>query len=534
MNAITYIRVSTKKQSADRQTLTIRTYCEMNDINIIHEFSETESGFLNVRDILTEVLDYVENNIVDYVIVDELSRLGRNEEVITSIKKIHNCKTGFISLKESIKTDISNEAGLQMANLLITFLSGINTFEISTFKYRSKAGIEKSIKNGGVIGSLNFPYGYKNDGNKKLVINENEAEVIRKIFELYSAGNGTTIISNYLNDNNIRTRSKQIIEDGNNKSDYNFTLKWSDGVVYGILKNSIYKGDRKFKGEIIHQPQLLIIDNVTFDEVQVKLKLNYNKGRVRNPNFNYIIPKKLIVCGICGKTYYAHKRESGKDNRYICLSTRYKENCGNAGISIDKIEKLIQDIILYILNAQLLEVLDDKEINEKIASLNNQLDVLNNNLTKNSKEEKNLFNLIISGDFPKEITDDKLAEIRKNKKFILDKSLNISTQINELEKTKKDLLNIEKLRNNFKAGDKLSSDIILKIIKKITITQVSEYPEQFKKVKGDKVIEVKINTLHNTTMKFLVSQRTDFVLTIKRDRVIEAHKLFHISKLIEK
>ena len=190
--------------------------------------------------------------------------------------------------------------------------------------------------------------------------------------------------------------------------------------------------------------------------------------------------------------------------------------------------------MLNILNDKLLEVLDDKEINDKIVELNNQLNVLNNNLIKNAKEEKNLFNLLISGNFSKKMTDEKAIEIKNNKKFILDKSLNLTTQINELEKTKNDLLNIEKLRNNFKAGDKLYSDVISKIIKKITITQVTEFPEQFNKVKGDKVIEVKIDTLHNTRMNFFISQRTDFVFTYKNNRIIDVNKLFYISKLIEK
>jgi DNA invertase Pin-like site-specific DNA recombinase len=534
MNAITYTRVSTNRQTTERQSLKIIAYCEMNNYDIVKEFSETESGFENTRDILTQALDYVKNNNVDYFIVDELSRLGRNEQVITSIKQIHDCKTGFISLKESIKTDISNEAGLQMANLLITFLSGINTFEIATFKYRSKAGLEKSIKNGGVIGSLNFPYGYKNDGNKKLVINEKEAEVIKKIFELYSSGNGTTLISNYLNDNNISTRSKQIIEDGNNKSDYNFTLKWSDSVVYGILKNSIYKGDRKFKGEILHQSQLQIIDNKTFDEVQLKLKANYNKGQVRNPNFNYILPKKMIVCGVCGRTYFARKRESGKDNRYVCLSTRYKENCGNPGISITKMEKLIQDVIMYVLSDKLMEVLDNKDITVKLNKLNNELTTLNNNLIKNNKEEKNLVNLIVSGEFTKAITDAKLQEIKKKKKFIHDKLSNINTQISELENTKSDLQNINNLRKNFKAGNKLPIDVISKIISRITIKQLQTYPEQFNKVKGDKVLEIKIQTKHNTKMSFLISQRTNFILAVRNNKIISVDKLFYISNLLEK
>ena len=506
MKAIAYYRVSTIRQQVERQQNKIRSYCSANNITIEKEFEEKESGLHDVREILTEVLDYVVNNNIDFVIVDELSRFGRSEMVITNIKKIHATSTGFISLKESIKTDVTSEAGLQMANLLITFLSGINTFEISTFKYRSKAGVEKSVKNGGVTGSLNYPYGYKNDGNKKLVINDSEAEIIKKIFYLYLQGNGTTLIANYLNDNNIITRSKQIIADGKNKSEY-AGKKWVDGTVYTILKNSIYVGDRVFKGEIYNQTQLQIIDRNIFEEVQLKLKANYNKGKVRNANFNYIIDKHLLECGVCGRTYYAHKRENGKDNRYLCLSNRYKEKCGNCGINIDKIENLVQEVIFYILDDKLLNVLDTDNISDRIIELNNSVELQNNNLNKLQKEEKNLFDLAVSGEFPKSYISEKMDELKSRKKFISDKISNLNNQIGDLTKTQDNIKNIEKLRSNFRTGDKLSAEIISKIVNKIIITETKDYHEAFNNFKGDKVVEVKIIT-GNKTLIFNVSQRT--------------------------
>lgn len=338
MKALIYGRVSTQRQITDRQRIDIGNYCKINKIDIVDEYFEKMTGTTQNREVLDQLLERIKIGDIDYVIVSELTRLGRSVEVINTIKTIHDSKVGFISLKENIKTDVKDESGLHMANLLITFLSGIATFELSTFKYRSMSGLHTKVKNGGAVGSLNIPYGYRKDENKKLIIDNEESEVIRKIFELHLKGNGTSKIANYLNDNNILTRSqknlilknKELQENKDkinaeiqlNKNNPNFELtkqqleilsksehtynyidKWVDGTVYSIIKNTIYIGKRNYKGEIFDQPQLRIIDDFTFESVQKSLKNNYNKGSVKNPNFNYIISKRKIICGICGQTY---------------------------------------------------------------------------------------------------------------------------------------------------------------------------------------------------------------------------------------
>jgi len=87
---------------------------------------------------------------------------------------------------------------------------------------------------------------------------------------------------------------------------------------------------------------------------------------MKNSNFNYILPKHLLKCGICGKSYF--ESESDKNNEYICLSTGCKMDCGNAGISINKIENLIQEVVFYFLEEKLLDVLTDKDITNRLTS----------------------------------------------------------------------------------------------------------------------------------------------------------------------
>ena len=218
MKAIIYGRVSTQNQSFDRQQQELKEYCLKENLEVVGEYFEIESGVHEVRTELTNMFNQLENESIDYVVIWEISRLGRTNEIINSINRIHKTGCGLISRKESIKTNVKDENGLIMANLLITFLSGINTFELSTFKHRSMSGLKRNVKKGGVVGSLNFPYGYKSE-NKMLVINEDEAYWIRQMFDLCLKGYGTTKIAQYLNMNNVQTRREINIEIRNKKNE---------------------------------------------------------------------------------------------------------------------------------------------------------------------------------------------------------------------------------------------------------------------------------------------------------------------------
>ena len=85
--------------------------------------------------------------------------------------------------------------------------------------------------------------------DKKLVINEIEAETVRLIFDLYLKGLGVKKIANILNSNNTKTRTQISF---NNKI-YNKKLnkkgedsKWVDKTVDDILKNPMYKSKRRY------------------------------------------------------------------------------------------------------------------------------------------------------------------------------------------------------------------------------------------------------------------------------------------------
>lgn len=525
IKALGYARVSTMSQHNERQVNKIKAICKDKGYNLIKIYEEKVSGLEEVRDQLTKLLNHLKKEQIDIVVIDELSRLGRTEEVIHTIETIHSYNTSFYSNKEQIITDVSNPTGIQSANLLIGIISSINKFELTTYSYRTKEGRNKAVLNGGALGSQNICYGYTKDKQKKLVVNPDEAIVIKKIFDLYMEGYGTTKIAKYLNDNNIPTRTFKIISEKKNKKDYKFRLSWVDGTIYSMLKNSIYKGVRVYNGDAYESEAYKIIDPEIWDEVQIRLKKNYNKTGNRNSSFNYIISRHKLFCGICGRAYFAHKREQkgdivSKDNRYLCLSkrdtTKSSKPCDNVGISIDKVERLVQEVIFYIFKEKLLSVLDDKEITENIIQLKNELKAIEQDYQKIDKEESNILEWVGDSRFSKEKINKRLDDITIKRKKLTSSMKAVKKRIIEFQKTKNNLLDIEKLRTSYKVGEKIPKEIVDKIITKIVITKKDEYPIAFNKVKGDKVVEIKI-LAGNQTNVFLISQRTNEIYYLNNE-----------------
>jgi DNA invertase Pin-like site-specific DNA recombinase len=86
MKSVCYVRVSTDIQEYDRQIEDIRKYCNEANLELVKEFSEKESGKIKIRPALTEMIEFIKLNEVDFVVISELSRLGRTSKVLETIE----------------------------------------------------------------------------------------------------------------------------------------------------------------------------------------------------------------------------------------------------------------------------------------------------------------------------------------------------------------------------------------------------------------------------------------------------------------
>jgi site-specific DNA recombinase len=160
------------------------------------------------------MLSYLENNEIDGIVVWSLSRLGRKlSDVIGFLDVLKKKEKKFISIKENINNDD------KIGGLIMNILGSINEFEVEVIRERIIDVKREKKRNGLVYG--NDIYGL-NKENGKLVKNDFEFSVIRRIKNLRSRGWSWRNISIKLNEDGIKSKKGGI---------------WYDGSLYNMMKN---------------------------------------------------------------------------------------------------------------------------------------------------------------------------------------------------------------------------------------------------------------------------------------------------------
>jgi DNA invertase Pin-like site-specific DNA recombinase len=336
-----YKRVSTEEQSltgislSNQESKGIELAKKLGYDYIVYG-DEGVSGKLSIdkRPGLKKLFEDIAENKINAIFVLDLDRLSRGDILQVTIIK------NFIKENNIELYDVNGEINLKDINqeFLADIRSLLNAYETKKTSERIKQVLTSIVKEGKVSGGPLIAYGYKKGEGKQMIIDEVEAEIVKLIYSLSLQGKGTRVIANYLNEQNIPTK-RSVSEKGYLKvrgvRQNSFT--WKDTVVYRILTNKLYIGEREHRGEIYKCPAIL--DKSTFELTQRHLKQRNSYKDTRN-KYTYLL-KGLIYCSRCKGRFYGHKRESGKDNAYICISKRNGPSCGNIGINIDYLDDLV-------------------------------------------------------------------------------------------------------------------------------------------------------------------------------------------------
>ena len=223
MKILGYIRVSTKLQSEKGNSLKlqkskIKDYCKLNDFNLIDIYEDKGISGMSIekRDGYKEMIEYLTNNQIDGIVVWSLSRLGRKmKDVVEFMDILKKNNINFFSIKENLS---NND---KVGSLIMNILGSINEFEVEVIRERIKDVKRNKKENGEVYGRLQ--YGWDNI-NGKLIKNESEFKIIKRIKNLRSRGYSWRKISNRLNNDNIQSK------DGN---------LWYDGSLYNMMRSYI-------------------------------------------------------------------------------------------------------------------------------------------------------------------------------------------------------------------------------------------------------------------------------------------------------
>ena len=229
-----YTRVSTAIQvdgySLDAQRDKLIKYAEYQELDIAHEYSDQGKSGKSVegRPEFMQMLEDIksEKDQVSYVLVFKLSRFGRNAaDVLSSLQLMQDYGVNLVCVEDGI--DSSKDAG----KLMISVLSAVAEIERENIQIQTMEGIKQKAREGKWNGGLP-PYGYKLV-NGLLMIEEEEAEIIRIIFDKYlNTSMGSIAITEYLNSHGYKKKLRQ-----NNTLDY-----FTENFISKVLDNAVYCG----------------------------------------------------------------------------------------------------------------------------------------------------------------------------------------------------------------------------------------------------------------------------------------------------
>ena len=455
-----------------------------------------------------EMIEDIEAGIIDTVITKDLSRLGRERLGVGHYTEIyfpeHNVR--YIALLDNIDTYI--DSGM---NDMAPFKGVINDMYVRDISKKIRSSLTERRKAGNFLG-VTAPYGYQKDPNNKfhLIINEKEAEVVKRVFRLYLEGNGLTKIAQILTKDGVPVpgESRDI---GKTRKTALYS-SWKQTTIRRILDNRVYLGELvQFKRRKINYKSKrritvpeeeryickgtheAIIDEEDFNTVQSILKKNKS---FKGTKHDYLF-KGLLYCAECGArlnvTYsnYALKRYGEYRYTTICYSYSrlYSDVCTRHSNSIPELEEVLIKHIKHVCTKYVNENLADELISMAKRKKMQELKQIGNEKRLETLEQK----IIDIGLYIKNLYIDKVkgvvsendyialvADFTKDRdKLVKEKEELIAVMSNQ-EVQQDDTLKIEKLAKEFLSLEKPTKQLLNELIEKITISENKEINIYFK------------------------------------------------------
>ena len=457
------------------------------------------------------LLEDMRNGNINCVLVKDLSRLGRNYiEVGNYIEQIFPLfNVRFIAINDSVD---SFKNPMSSNTILVPFKNLINDEYARDTSIKIKSALNGRKKKGEFIGA--FPsYGYVKDeqDKHKLVIDEESAEIVRKIFEWkVNEGLGNLSICHRLNDMGVLNptgyKKKKLNQNYNNTKMKQEDYSWCPSTVRNILKNDVYignvtQGKRKVKSYKIHKVEQVsedewvtvenmhepIIDKELFDKAQELRKVD---TRVQN-NGTLSMWAGILKCADCGRAMHKKycKNTSGTVYEYyICGTYRKKSNklCTKHTLKVEELESGVLEAIK--LHIELL--IDTENILEQInKSKTKQLaneNILNIKQAKEKEIEKisNLKKCLYKDWKNEDITREEYLEYKQKYEEDIERIKEIIVNLDKQKEKQEEIISgsrqwIENFKKN-KNITELDRDIITELIDNIEVYEDNRIRIHFK------------------------------------------------------
>lgn len=414
-----------------------------------------------------EMIARCQNGEIDMILTKSISRFARNTvDTLNYVRMLKDKNIAIFFEKENINTlDMNGE-------LLLTIMSSLAQQEVESLSQNVNIGLQMKMKRGEMVG-FNGCFGYDyNPETKTLSINEDEAQTVRMIYDMYLQGYGTTTIAKRLIELGIKNKKGEV--------------SWHTHGVMGIIKNEKYKGDillgKTFTTDPISKRRLAnfgeenqyyirdhhepIVSREVWDEAErIRKKRAKNKvvettGNRERYTRQYAF-SSMCECAYCGHKLTRRTRHSSSIYEkpvWQCMNATKNgiANCPNCkaideaileGAFLDAFKLLagnFDDVLDVVLS-----YVEDSANNDDNIRRKQQID---KDISALESKKSRMTDMLIDGTITKEVYDEKLVEFTRklhtlsDKRKILADSINtrndISKRMSELRETleKEDIL----------------------------------------------------------------------------------------------
>ena len=412
------------------------------------------------REGFQEMIRKCQNGEIDMILTKSISRFSRNtQDIIKYVRMLRDRNIAIVFEKENINTlDMNGE-------MLLTILSSLSQGEVESLSENVKMGLKMKMKRGELVG-FNGCLGYDyHPDTKSITVNEQEAETVRFIYNMYLQGYGSSTIAKRLTEMGVKNKLGKV--------------EWHDHGVMGIIKNEKYKGDillgKTFTVDPISKRRLAnmgeedryyirdhhepIVSREVWDKAdeirlkRVKPRLMENTGNRERYTRQFTF-SSMLECGYCG-----HKL-SRRTRHQTTTTKKPVWQCMNAiknGISSCPNCKAIDEVIIENAFVDAFQLLADNFDDVLDSVLNTIEDVLKDDtelkrvkqlekdISSIETKKSRLTDLLIDGKIEQEDYDEKklsfqrkLHQMTEEKAYLeenIGQQKNISKRMDQLRKT---------------------------------------------------------------------------------------------------
>lgn len=326
---VIYARFSSNNQreeSIDAQIRECTKYAENNGYVIVERYCDSaKSGTSAEREQFQKMVADSEEQSFNYVIVHKLDRFSRDKyDSVLYKKRLRNNNVKVVSCLEHLSDDPESI-------ILESVLEGMSQYYSANLSREVMKGLKenayKCMHTGGMA-----PLGFDVDKETlKYVINEKEAEIVRKIFTMYTGYHGYSEILEHLNKLGYKTKLGK---------------SFSKSSLNAIIKNEKYRGiyvynrkkefdfNRKRRPTLKDESEVIRVEGgmprIISDDLFFKANHLATKKQLKSGTYNakhYYLLSGLIKCGECGSSLSGNSRTGGRSSSmYISYRCSSKTN----------------------------------------------------------------------------------------------------------------------------------------------------------------------------------------------------------------